>query len=184
LRKTALSLLVLACVAPLVHADPALGYDGSIAPTATGYVVTQADQLFLSLTAGDVVRATLQWADPGADLDLRLTSPGGACEVYPSPDALCVVNGRVPDSAPACPYDASAPLVAGQTSESFARTAPRTGTYEVDVEAAWVDPATTRAVAYHLEAFVDGAQVDLHDAMPTSVNVVHSTDLICHAKLP
>jgi len=147
-------------------------------------VVTQADQLLVPVSAGDVIHATLVWSDASADLDLRLAPPGVACEVFPSPDAVCLVDERVPSAAPTCPYEATPPLVAGQSSESFTRTAARTGAYELDVEAAWVSPATTGGVAYHLEAFVDGAQLDLSRAMPAAANVVHNTDLICHAPLP
>lgn len=174
-------LLVAAFVLPFVHADPALGYDGAISPLETGYVVTQTDQFFVPLHAGDTIRVDLTWWDANADLDARFVSPGGACAVTPSPDVNCLAANRVPSGVPTCAYEKNAPFIAGQTSESYTKTAKVTGQHEVDVQAAWVSPASG-SVSYHLEIYVNGVQRDISGDAPTSINYIHSTDVVaCHA---
>lgn len=180
--RLALAALLATVLAPLVVASDN-GYDGAMVPTETGYAVTQTDEFSLpGIHAGDVVSATLTWDNPNADLDLRLTPPGGSCEIAPSPDVNCLAGNRVPSGVPTCAYAGNAPFVGGATSESFTKTAAVAGTFTVDVEAAWVSPADV--AYYHLEVSVNGVPVDLSTATPTSTNIVHSTDLVCHAQLP
>jgi hypothetical protein len=179
-----LAIAVSALVIPLSHADPNLDYQGYIAPTETGYVLTQTDQFFLPLHAGDVITSTVTWGNPNADLDLRLAAPGTSCQVLPNPDVNCLVGGRLSPSVPTCSYQTEAPFVNGNTQETFTKTAAVSGTYEIDVEAAWVNPVTDGGVAYDLSVYVNGVQVDMSGATPTTTNYIHSTDLICHAALP
>jgi hypothetical protein len=95
----------------------------------------------------------------------------------------CLVGNRVPSSVPSCTYDSNAPFVGGQTSESFTRVAlVGDADYEVDVEAAFVNPSS--GAAYHLDVYVNGVQIDISGDVVRNVNYVHSTDLLCHAQLP
>ena len=177
-------MLASAFVLPLVLANPDLGYDGFIAPAETGYALTGTDQFFVPLEVGDTIHVELTWYDPNADLDARLVPPGGACAVLPTPDANCLASNRVPSGVPTCAYDPNAPFVAGQTSESYTKTAKVAGDHEVGVQAAWVSPVDG-GVAYHLEVYVNDVQLDMSSEAHTTTNYIHSTDIVpCHGTLP
>lgn len=185
MQKTLIAiLLATVTVVPLAHAG-SYAWDGYIAPIETGYLLTQTDEFVLTLNAGDVITSTVTWTNPDADIDLRLTAPGGSCSVLPSPDAACLVGsatGRVTGGVPSCSYASNAPFVAAQTSETFTKTAAVSGKFKVDVEAAWINPVTDGGAAYHLEITVNGAAPVVAD--PVTINYIHSSDLVCHAQLP
>jgi hypothetical protein len=190
--RTLLALIfAAACVVPLVHADPAEGYDGYIAPTETGYVATQSDQFTINANAGDVITATLTWTDPSAELDLRYIPPGGSCTIAADPSTVtCFQNSlpsRIAGLEAGCTYPGNTelPFVGGQTSASFTKTVTTSGAQNVAVEAGWVNPVTSGGVSYHLEIYVNGVQVDISGQTPTSINYINGNgNFLCHVPLP
>jgi hypothetical protein len=188
MQKLGISMLIaIFSVASFVHADAALGYDGFIAPTETGYVVAQTDQFFIEgLAVGDAIDATLTWENANADLDLRYTPPGGSCTVLPTPDVNCLsgnVPARIAGLQAGCTYpgDHSTAFIGGQTSASFHKLVTAAGRQEVDVEAAWVNPVTDGGVSYHLEISVNGVQRDISQDTPTTINYINANgQTFCH----
>lgn len=150
-RALALTLATLAlATTPLVAGE--YTYSGTLNATATGVLVTSANDFKFSAAPGDVITVTLTWMDTAQDLDVRVIPPGGSCALTPEPDAACLagsVNRRIDNAACAD----RRPITAANGAESATFTATTAGVHTVAVMA-MIAPGSTD---YSISIAVNGA---------------------------
>jgi hypothetical protein len=110
----------------------------------------------VTLAAGDRVRATLEWTEPLADLDLVLEAPAPGCALLPIPDAVCLAK-RPPflGGGLGCDGAHSATVALGPAGESIEYVALDGGTHTVAVIANTLAPGTR--AGYRTTITVEGA---------------------------